>query len=49
MILGCLLLVILLSRYEFKTTISAVWPAATSVLAAAPESTSPVIRGILRT
>jgi len=49
MILGCLLLVLLLSRYEFKTKISALWPTATGALAAAPEQTSPLLGGILRT
>jgi len=35
MILGCLLLLLVLNRYEFKTTVSAVTPGQTSLIASA--------------
>jgi len=40
MILGCILLVILLGRYEFKTKVSARMPANSTAIAAVTESTA---------
>ncbi len=48
MVIGCLLLVLILRRYDFKTKVSAVTPAAPSAIAA-PEPPSPVIWRILLT
>jgi len=43
MILGCLLMVLILKRYDFKTKVSALTPAAPSALAfALPEKISTV-------
>ena len=35
MILGCLLLILVLNRYEFKTKVSGVFPASSTAMAAA--------------
>ena len=49
MIVGCLLLVLILQRYDFKTKVSALMPAAPAAIAAATEPSPSLIRGVLPT
>ena len=52
MVIGCLLLVLILRRYDFKTKVSAMMPAAPAAPAATAAATEPspsLIRGALHT
>jgi hypothetical protein len=49
MIVGCILLALILQRYDFKTKVSALMPAVPAANAAATEQSPPLNRGVLHT
>jgi len=46
MILGCILLLMILMRYDFKTKVSALTPPARTVLVAAAETAPTIVPGV---